>query len=116
MKAEIQRQSLPILPGLFSQASHSAVATVNMSRCDAMALNGISSSFHFSMHRIYFLFEWTPDGHLRHSKFIALRDDKDVCVRSCGKLNLGGPSKALNPHSTPSAGFFRPIHPCLSTC
>ena len=22
--------------------------------------------------------EWTPDGHLRHSKFVALRDDKDV--------------------------------------
>ena len=21
--------------------------------------------------------EWTPDGHLRHSKFVALRDDKD---------------------------------------
>jgi ATP-dependent DNA ligase len=21
--------------------------------------------------------EWTPDGHLRHSKFIGLRDDKD---------------------------------------
>ena len=21
--------------------------------------------------------EWTPDGHLRHSSFIALRDDKD---------------------------------------
>jgi hypothetical protein len=45
MKAEIQRQSLTILPGLFSQASHSAVATVNMSRCDAMALNGISRKF-----------------------------------------------------------------------
>jgi hypothetical protein len=22
--------------------------------------------------------EWTPDGHLRHSKFVALRDDKDA--------------------------------------
>jgi ATP-dependent DNA ligase len=22
--------------------------------------------------------EWTPDGHLRHSKFVGLRDDKDV--------------------------------------
>jgi len=22
--------------------------------------------------------EWTPDGHLRHSKFIGLRDDKDA--------------------------------------
>jgi ATP-dependent DNA ligase len=22
--------------------------------------------------------EWTPDGHLRHSKFAALRDDKDA--------------------------------------
>jgi ATP-dependent DNA ligase len=22
------------------------------------------------------LLEWTPDGHLRHSRFIALRDDK----------------------------------------
>ena len=21
--------------------------------------------------------EWTPDGHLRHSRFVALRDDKD---------------------------------------
>ena len=21
--------------------------------------------------------EWTPDGHLRHAKFIGLRDDKD---------------------------------------
>jgi bifunctional non-homologous end joining protein LigD len=21
--------------------------------------------------------EWTPDGHLRHSKFIGLRDDKE---------------------------------------
>ena len=21
--------------------------------------------------------EWTPDGHLRHSKFVGLRDDKD---------------------------------------
>jgi ATP-dependent DNA ligase len=25
--------------------------------------------------------EWTPDGHLRHSKFVGLRDDKDPrCV------------------------------------
>ena len=22
--------------------------------------------------------EWTPDGHLRHSRFVGLRDDKDV--------------------------------------
>lgn len=22
--------------------------------------------------------EWTPDGHLRHSKFVALREDKDA--------------------------------------
>jgi ATP-dependent DNA ligase len=22
--------------------------------------------------------EWTPDGHLRHSRFVALREDKDV--------------------------------------
>jgi ATP-dependent DNA ligase len=22
-------------------------------------------------------FEWTPDNHLRHSRFVALRDDKD---------------------------------------
>jgi len=22
--------------------------------------------------------EWTPDGHLRHSKFIGLREDKEV--------------------------------------
>jgi bifunctional non-homologous end joining protein LigD len=22
--------------------------------------------------------EWTPDGHLRHAKFVGLRDDKDV--------------------------------------
>ncbi len=22
--------------------------------------------------------EWTPDNHLRHSKFIALREDKDA--------------------------------------
>ena len=22
--------------------------------------------------------EWTPDGHLRHSKFVGLRDDKDA--------------------------------------
>jgi bifunctional non-homologous end joining protein LigD len=22
--------------------------------------------------------EWTPDGHLRHSKFAGLRDDKDA--------------------------------------
>jgi bifunctional non-homologous end joining protein LigD len=22
--------------------------------------------------------EWTPDGHLRHSKFVVLRDDKDA--------------------------------------
>jgi ATP-dependent DNA ligase len=22
--------------------------------------------------------EWTPDGHLRHSKFVGLRDDKEV--------------------------------------
>jgi ATP dependent DNA ligase C terminal region len=22
--------------------------------------------------------EWTPDGHLRHSKFVALRDDKET--------------------------------------
>jgi ATP-dependent DNA ligase len=21
--------------------------------------------------------EWTPDGHLRHSKFVGMRDDKD---------------------------------------
>jgi bifunctional non-homologous end joining protein LigD len=21
--------------------------------------------------------QWTPDGHLRHSKFVGLRDDKD---------------------------------------
>jgi ATP-dependent DNA ligase len=21
--------------------------------------------------------EWTPDGHLRHSKFVGLREDKD---------------------------------------
>ena len=21
--------------------------------------------------------EWTPDGHLRHAKFVALREDKD---------------------------------------
>jgi ATP-dependent DNA ligase len=23
--------------------------------------------------------EWTPDDHLRHSKFAGLRDDKDPC-------------------------------------
>lgn len=23
--------------------------------------------------------EWRPDGHLRHSKFVGLRDDKDPC-------------------------------------
>ena len=30
--------------------------------------------------------EWTPDGHLRHSKFIALREDKEPCevVRESG--------------------------------
>jgi ATP-dependent DNA ligase len=22
--------------------------------------------------------EWTPDGHLRHSKFVGLRDDKEA--------------------------------------
>jgi bifunctional non-homologous end joining protein LigD len=22
--------------------------------------------------------EWTPDGHLRHSRFVALREDKDA--------------------------------------
>jgi bifunctional non-homologous end joining protein LigD len=22
--------------------------------------------------------EWTPDGHLRHSSFVAMRDDKDA--------------------------------------
>jgi ATP-dependent DNA ligase len=22
--------------------------------------------------------EWTPDGHLRHSKFVGLRDDEDT--------------------------------------
>jgi bifunctional non-homologous end joining protein LigD len=22
--------------------------------------------------------EWTPDGHLRHSSFLGLRDDKDA--------------------------------------
>jgi ATP-dependent DNA ligase len=22
--------------------------------------------------------EWTPDGHLRHSKFVGLREDKDA--------------------------------------
>jgi len=22
--------------------------------------------------------EWTPDGHLRHSKFVGLREDKEV--------------------------------------
>ena len=24
--------------------------------------------------------EWTPDGHLRHSKFVGLRNDKDACT------------------------------------
>ena len=24
--------------------------------------------------------EWTPNGHLRHSKFIGLRDDKDASI------------------------------------
>ena len=30
--------------------------------------------------------EWTPDGHLRHAKFIGLRHDKDPCdvVREFG--------------------------------
>ena len=30
--------------------------------------------------------EWTPDGHLRHSKFIGLREDKDPrdVVREAG--------------------------------
>jgi ATP-dependent DNA ligase len=23
--------------------------------------------------------EWTPDDHLRHSRFVGLRDDKDPC-------------------------------------
>ena len=23
--------------------------------------------------------EWTPDGHLRHSRFAGLREDKDPC-------------------------------------
>jgi bifunctional non-homologous end joining protein LigD len=24
--------------------------------------------------------EWTPDGHLRHSRFIGLREDKDAAA------------------------------------
>jgi len=30
--------------------------------------------------------EWTPDSHLRHTKFVGLRDDKDVreVVREIG--------------------------------
>ena len=27
--------------------------------------------------------EWTPDGHLRHSKFVGLRDDKESQARLC---------------------------------
>jgi ATP-dependent DNA ligase len=34
-------------------------------------------SVHYSIHPIYVLVEWTPDGHLRHSKFVGLREDKD---------------------------------------
>ena len=32
--------------------------------------------------------EWTPDGHLRHSKFVGLRDDKDPRGRLCGRTNV----------------------------
>ena len=30
------------------------------------------------MKNCVWLTEWTPDGHLRHSKFVGLRDDKDA--------------------------------------
>ena len=33
------------------------------------------------MKNCVWLTEWTPDGHLRHSKFVGLRDDKDAIVR-----------------------------------
>jgi ATP-dependent DNA ligase len=33
--------------------------------------------------------EWTPDGHLRRSKFVGLKEDKEAgdVVRERGKLN-----------------------------
>ena len=34
--------------------------------------------------------EWTPDGHLRHSKFVGLREGKKA-GKLCGKVdNCGG--------------------------
>ena len=36
--------------------------------------------------------EWTPDGHLRHSKFVGLREDKDL-------HEVGQGSRALSAYS-----------------
>jgi ATP-dependent DNA ligase len=43
--------------------------------------------------------EWTPDGHLRHSKFIGVREDKDPrkVVRE-----LGSGPVIQNPNDHPS--------------
>ena len=37
--------------------------------------------------------EWMPDGHLRHSKFVGLRDDK-MLRRSCGRSRVSYDSEA----------------------
>src|SRR5262245_42444588 len=43
--------------------------------------------------------EWTPDGHLRDSKFVGLREDKDA-RRSCGKPRISYDIKAVAGWST----------------
>jgi len=37
--------------------------------------------------------EWTPDGHLRHSKFLGLREDKTL-GRLCGRSRVSYYSEA----------------------
>ena len=39
--------------------------------------------------------EWTPDGHLRHSKFIGMREDKAARGRSCGRSRVRYDSETL---------------------
>src|SRR5687767_1147200 len=42
--------------------------------------------------------EWTPDGHLRHSKFVGLRDDKDPreVVRESQQAEYASPRPLQN--------------------
>jgi bifunctional non-homologous end joining protein LigD len=39
--------------------------------------------------------EWTPDGHLRHSKFVGMREDKAALERLCKRLGVSYDSEAL---------------------